>query len=99
MSFSCAQKSDKMSNVLTNLLKEKFAKHRSNPWLPWSCLRLFWFNIRRHGCQILFFKLHVDGRKFTYRRPQVVHRWFNGTKVVPSTLYVYHSFRNCGNTI
>jgi len=42
-------------------------------------LRLFCFNIRQHGRQILYFKLHVDGRKFQYRRPhatvrpQVVH--------------------------
>jgi len=27
-------------------------------------LRLFCFNIRQHGRQILFLKLHVDGRKF-----------------------------------
>jgi len=38
-------------------------------------LRLFCFNMRQHGRQILYFKLHVDGRKFYYRRPQVVHRW------------------------
>jgi len=39
-------------------------------------LRLFFFNIRRqHGRPILYFKLHVDGRKFHYRRPQVMHRW------------------------
>jgi len=38
-------------------------------------LRLFCFNIRQHGRQILYFKLHVNGRKFHYRRPQVVHRW------------------------
>ena len=43
-------------------------------------LRLFCFNIRQHGRQILYFKLHVAGRKFHYRRPhaaarpQVVHR-------------------------
>ena len=36
-------------------------------------LRLFSFNIRQHGCQILYFKLHVDGRKLHYRRPQVLH--------------------------
>jgi len=43
-------------------------------------LRLFCFNICQHGRQILYFKLglHVDGRKFHYRRPQVVHRWFSG---------------------
>ena len=38
-------------------------------------LRLFCFNISQYGRQILYFKLHVDGRKFRYRRPQVVHRW------------------------
>ena len=37
-------------------------------------LHLFCFNIRQHGHQMLYFKLHVDGRKFHYRRPQVVHR-------------------------
>jgi len=36
--------------------------------------RLFCFNIRQHGRQILYFKLHVDGRQFHYRRQQVVHR-------------------------
>jgi len=42
-------------------------------------LRWFCFNMRQHGRQILHFKLHVDGRKFRYRRPhaavrlQVVH--------------------------
>jgi len=41
---------------------------------------MFCFNIRQHGRQILYFKLHVDGRKIHYRRPhaavrvQVVHR-------------------------
>jgi len=39
-------------------------------------LRLFCFNIRQHGGQVLYFNLHVDGCKFLYRRPQVVHRWF-----------------------
>jgi len=43
-------------------------------------LRLFCFNICQHSHQILHFKLHVDGRKFHYRRPwpQVVHCWFRG---------------------
>ena len=41
-------------------------------------LRLFSFNIRQHDRQILYFKLHVDGRKFHYQRPQVVHRWCSG---------------------
>jgi len=40
-------------------------------------LRLFCFNIHQHSRQILYFKLHVDGRKFYYRRShvaEVVHR-------------------------
>jgi len=37
-------------------------------------LCMFCFNIHQHGRQILYFKLHVDGCKFHYRRPQVVHR-------------------------
>jgi len=37
-------------------------------------LRMFCFNFRQHGRQILYFKLHVDGCKFHYRKPQVVHR-------------------------
>ena len=50
-------------------------------------LRLFCFNIRQHGRQILYFKLHVDGRKFHYQRPhaaarpQVVHRCIKTTKI------------------
>jgi len=44
-------------------------------------LRLFSFNIRQHGRQILYFKLHVDGRKFRYRRPQVVDRCGSGKKM------------------
>ena len=45
-------------------------------------LPLICFNIRQHGREILYFELHVDGRKFHYRRPlaavppQVVHRWY-----------------------
>ena len=38
-------------------------------------LRLFCFNIRQHDRQILYVKLHVNGRKCHYRKPQVVHRW------------------------
>ena len=44
-------------------------------------LCLFCFNTRQHGRQVLYLKLHVDGRKFNYRRLhaavrlQVVHRW------------------------
>jgi len=50
-------------------------------------LRLFCFNIRQHGCQISYFKLHVDGCKLHYRRPQVLHRCTN----VPNfkTFYLY----------
>jgi len=32
-------------------------------------LPLFCFKIHQHSRQILYFKLHVDGRKFHYRRP------------------------------
>jgi len=32
-------------------------------------LRSFCFNIRQHDGQILYFKLHADGRKFHYWRP------------------------------
>jgi len=55
-------------------------------------LRLFCFNIRQHGCQILYFKLHVDGRKFHYQRPQAVHRCakhFGGAWTPGSPGYVY----------
>ena len=51
-----------------------------------SCLGFVFFNKRQHGRQISYFKLHVDGRKFLYRRPhaavrpQVVHRWYRGWK-------------------
>ena len=40
-------------------------------------LHLFCFNIRQHGHQIIYFKLHVDGRKFHYRKSHaaVMHRW------------------------
>ena len=43
-------------------------------------LHLFCFHICQHRRQVLYLKLHVDGRKFHYRRPhaavrpQVVHR-------------------------
>ena len=45
--------------------------------------RLFCFNIRQQGRQVLYFKLHVDGRKFHYRRSPVVHRWF---KTIQTTI-------------
>jgi len=52
-------------------------------------LRLSCFHIRQHGRQILSFKLHVDGRKFHYRRPQVVHRWVRGSKYIfRATIFV-----------
>jgi len=41
----------------------------------WNLATLFCFNIRQYGRQILYFKLHVDGRKFHYQRPHVVYRW------------------------
>ena len=53
-----------MSNILTKL------RIVSTDFLA---LRLFCFNIRQHGRQILYFKLHVDDRKFNYRRPQVAY--------------------------
>jgi len=72
-----------MSNILKNLLKEtspsRLLRTVSTDILA---LRLFCFNKRQHVRQILYFKLHVDGRKFHYRRPhavvrpQVVHRCF-----------------------
>ena len=37
-------------------------------------LRSFCFNIRQHGRQISYFKLHVDGCKFHYRRPHTATR-------------------------
>ena len=59
-----------MSNILTNLLKEtspsRLLRIVSTDFLA---LCLFCFNIRQDGRQILYFKLHVDGRKFHYRRP------------------------------
>ena len=44
-------------------------------WFSWLASVLL--QIRQHGRQILYFKLHVDGRKFHYRRPQVVRRCFS----------------------
>jgi len=37
-------------------------------------LYLFCFNICQHDCQILYFKLHVDGHGRGQVWPQVVHR-------------------------
>jgi len=62
-------------------------------------LRLICFNIRQHGRQILYFKLHVDGRKFHYRRPhaaarpQVVHRWIKENSSAHSGCI--HSYSIC----
>jgi len=50
-------------------------------------LRLFCFNIRQHGRQILYFKLYVDGRKFHYQRPQVVHSCVKSCRL--------HNWYNC----
>jgi len=70
-------------------------------------LRLFCFNMSQHGRQILYFKLHVAGRKFHYRRPhaatrpQVVHRcaksyrlhnWYNGPSKPFATSHVHACF-------
>ena len=57
-----------MSNILTNLMKEtspsRLLRILSTDFLA---LRLVCFNIHHHGCQILYFKLYLDGRKFHYR--------------------------------
>jgi len=37
-------------------------------------LHLFSFNMHQHSRQIFTFKLHVDGRKFHYRRPHAAVR-------------------------
>jgi len=64
-----------MSNILTNLLKETSpSRLLSIVSTDIFALRLFCFNICQHGRQILYIKLHVDGWKYHYRRPQVVHR-------------------------
>ena len=78
-----------MSNILTNLLKEtspsRLLRIVSTGFLA---LRLFSFNIRQQGRQMLHFNLHVDGRKFHYRRPhatvrpQVVHYCFRQTMIL-----------------
>jgi len=64
-----------MSNILTNLLNEtspsRLLRIVSTDFLA---LRSFCFNIRQHGGQILYFKLHVDGRKFNHRRPHAALR-------------------------
>jgi len=39
-------------------------------------LRLFCFNIHKHGRQILYLNLHVDGRMHVAVQPQVVHHCF-----------------------
>jgi len=70
-----------MSNILTNLLKEtspsRLLRIVSTDFLAF---RLFCFNICQHGCQILYFKLHVVGWNFNYIKgriwPQVVHHCF-----------------------
>jgi len=65
-----------MSNILTTLLKETSPSRLLRiVSIDFLALSLFCFNIHQHGPKILYFKLHVDGRKFHYRRPQVVHRW------------------------
>jgi len=56
-----------MSNILMNLLKEtspsSLLRIVSTDFLA---LRLFCFNIHQHSCQILYLKVHVDGRKIPY---------------------------------
>jgi len=52
-----------MSNLLTNLLNETSVSRLLHTMLTnFLALRLFCFNIRHHGRQILFLKLHMDGR-------------------------------------
>jgi len=73
---------NKISNILTILIKEtstsRLLRIVSTDFLA---LHLFCFSIHQHGCQILYFKLHVDGRKFHYRSLHAavaagcVHRW------------------------
>jgi len=52
-------------------------------------LSLFYFKMRRHGRQILYFKFYVDDRKFHYRRQQVVHRCSNAIESLWATEYFY----------
>jgi len=59
-----------MSNILTNLLKETSPSRLLHiVSTDFLALHLFSFNIHQHDCQILYFKLHMDGRKFHYWRP------------------------------
>ena len=51
-------------------------------------LRLFCFNIRQHGRQILYFMLHVDGRKFHCQKP---HRRSQGGKG-PCTPQIFRKY-------
>jgi len=64
-----------MSNILTNLLKETWRSRLLRiVSIDFLALHLFCFNIRRHGGQILYFKLHVNESKFHYRRPHAAVR-------------------------
>jgi len=54
-----------MSNILTKL------RIASTDFLA---LRLICFNIRQNGRHILYFKLHMHGHKFHYRRPHAAAR-------------------------
>jgi len=42
--------------------------------IDFLALRLFRFSIPQYGREILYFKLHVDGRKFHCRRPHAAVR-------------------------
>jgi len=53
--------------------------------------RLFCINIRQHGRQILYFKLHVDGRKFHFRRP---HAMPHGRRLCTVVLEKYKSAKS-----
>jgi len=56
-------------------------------------LPLFCFNTRQHGRQFLYFKVHVDGRKFHYRRLHAAVR----SQVVDrcAKSYRLHNWYNC----
>ena len=73
MSFTCGYKYNKMSNILTKL------RIMSTDFLA---LRLFCFNIRKHGRQISILNYMWTAVNFIIEgrivRPQVVHRWFRG---------------------
>jgi len=49
-----------MSNILTNLLKETSpSRLLRTVWIDFLAFRLFCFNVRQHGRQILYFKYYM----------------------------------------